>query len=339
MLVSILIPCRNERDYIEKCLDSVLAMTRPSGVEIEILVLDGLSTDGTPDIVKHIAAREPLVGFHTNPGRVQSAAMNVGLVCAKGDWIMRLDAHSFYPNDYLGECLSTAIRTGADNVGGLFITQPGADSYEGQLVQALTTHKFGVGDSGFRTDINEGPVDTVPYGFYRRSVFSKFGGFDERLVRAQDYEFNRRIRKMGGVIYLNPKIRVYYFNQKTLYRFLRKQVVLEAPYNAYLWYVAPYAFTPRHAITGLFSSGVICGAVLSYYSQLLLTVYVAVLASYGLLSVVASMQQAMRYRRPVHIIALPLCFFAFHFFHGLGILSGLVRLATYTAPVQRTSVK
>ena len=171
--------------------------------------------------------------------------------------------HSKYPRNYLKLCYETALRTGAENVGGLFITKPGGDNYQASLVQALTTHKFGIGNAGFRIGMPEGKTDTVPYGFYKKDIFSKIGFLDERLVRAQDYEFNRRIIKKGGIVWRNPDIHVHYYNQPTLFKFLIKQIKFEAPYNAYMWSLAPYTFAYRHAITGVFSAGVIGGILLS----------------------------------------------------------------------------
>ncbi len=185
--------------------------------------------------------------------------MNRGLDLARGRWIMRLDAHTIYPPDYLLRCHETAARTGAANVGGICITQPGGTGYQAQLVQALTTHKFGIGDSGFRTGATAGPRDTVPFGFFRRELFDEIGRFDERLVRAQNYEFNRRIAAAGQTVWLDPRIQSRSFNQPTLQAFYRKQFLYEAPYNAYLWCLATYAFAPRHAITGVFALGVLGG--------------------------------------------------------------------------------
>jgi glycosyltransferase involved in cell wall biosynthesis len=248
--VSILIPCYQERNFIRACLESVRSFELPPDTSVEILVLDGMSTDGTREIVSEISAGDPRVRLVDNPRRTQSAALNLGIPIATGDYVMRLDAHSVYPEDYLALTLETARRTGADNTGGVVATLRRGSGYQSALVQAITTHPFGVGDSGFRTDAAEGPADTVPYGCFKRDLFQRIGFFDERLLRAQDYEMNRRISASGGTVWMNPAIRVQYFQQPDLPSFIRKQVVHEAPYNAYLWYLAPYAFAPRHAITG-----------------------------------------------------------------------------------------
>jgi succinoglycan biosynthesis protein ExoA len=334
-MITILIPCRNEENYIRPCLESVLAFELPPGGQIEILVLDGRSTDRTRTLVDEIAARDARIRWLDNTGITQSCALNLGISRARGQWIMRLDAHTQYPSDYLARCYATAVSTSAANVGGVCATQPGGFTYQAQLVQALTTHKFGVGDSGFRTGASEGPRDTVPFGFFRRELFAAIGLFDERLVRAQDYEFNRRIKASGGVVWLNPAIHSFYYNQPTLGAFYRKQLLQEAPYNAYLWYLAPYAFAPRHAITGVFTLGVLGGLALSPLTPWIAWPFAAVLTLYALLALASAAQQAVRYRSFLHVFCLPPCFFLYHFIHGFGVLTGLLRLLTRTAPVQK----
>lgn len=334
-MVTVVIPCLNEEHYINQCLRSVLDFECPEGVSYEVLVMDGQSRDRTFELAQAIAAADSRVSVYSNPGRIQSTAVNMAVKLAKGSWIMRLDAHARYPRNYLRLCYETAMRSGADNVGGIFITEPGGSGYGAQVVQALTTHKFGVGDSGFRTGAKEDWADTVPYGFYRREVFGRVGWLDERLVRAQDYEFNRRLIAFGGRILRNPNIHIHYYNQPTLGAFLRKQLEKEAPYNAYLWYLAPYAFALRHAITVAFFLGVLGGLALAPFTRWIAVPFVAVMGLYALGALGASVQQARRYQKPLHVLCLPFCFFSFHFVHGFGVLVGLFRLMTGTAPVQR----
>jgi len=333
--IDVVIPTLNEEDHIRKCLESVLAFEQPAEVECRVLVLDGGSVDDTKAIVNRILAQHPEVDLQDNPGVIQSRALNIAIKKCKGDYLMRLDGHSSYPAYYLKECLETAQRSGVDNVGGVVITVPGGETYGAKLVQALTTHRFGVGDSGFRVGAQEGPADTVAYGFFKRDVFRRVGLFDERLVRAQDYEMNRRIVASGGTVWLNPQIQVFYQNQSSLWKFLKKQIEKEAPYNAYLWYLAPYAFAYRHAITAVFVLGVIVGFAFSPFNEWIRWLFMAVMLLYAALAIGASVQQAVRYRNVFHVLTLPWCFFLYHFLHGVGVLWGLWRLATGTAPVQK----
>jgi glycosyltransferase involved in cell wall biosynthesis len=334
-IITIIIPTYNEELYIQKCLLGVLAFSIPEKHEIEIFVIDGMSNDETRKIVNKLIDADSRIQLFENPKKIQAVALNIGVNKSKGEWILRLDAHATYPSNYLKLCYDTAIKTKADNVGGLFITQPGGTGYQASLVQALTTHKFGVGNAGFRIGMPAGKADTVPYGFYKKQIFNTLGLLDERLVRAQDYEFNRRIIKNGGFIWRNPEIHVFYYNQPTLWSFLRKQIILEAPYNVYMWYLAPYAFAFRHAITGVFAAGVIGGIILSSFFPLIKVIFLSVMGVYFMLALFSAIQQANRYNKSLHILALPISFFLYHFLHGLGILGGMIKIITHTSPVQQ----
>lgn len=335
-LISILIPVKNEEVFLERCLESVLKFQLPIDTKTEILILDGMSNDKTSSIACQYSSRYEHIHYFKNPLIIQSSAINLGIKKSRGDWILRLDAHAMYPSNYLHLLLVHSLRTQADNTGGIFITKVRGGGYQARLVQALTTHKFGVGNSGFRTEAKEDWADTVPYGFYRRQLFNLIGWFDERLVRGQDYEFNRRLISSGGRIFRNPLIQIHYYNQEVLKVFLKKQFLMEAPYNSYMWYLAPYSFTPRHAITGFFAFGVIGGLALSpSFPKAIGVPFATVMCLYAALAVLSSLQQAIRYKETRHIFFLPFAFFLFHFIHGLGLLTGLLRLATFTAPVQK----
>lgn len=334
-LVTILIPCLNEEKYILNCLRAVIGFNLPAGMQTEVLVLDGMSSDRTRLLIAQVSQEDARVRCIENPGRIQSKAINLGVSLAGGEWILRLDAHTVYPPDYLEKNIETAIRTGAANVGGLWVTKAGSQSYGAEIVQALTTHRFGVGDSPFRTARGEGPVDTVPFGLFRRSLFTEVGYFDERLARMEDYEFNSRLRVSGHTVWLNPAIQCSYYNQPSFGAFLHKQFFHEAPYNVYLWYLAPYAFAIRHAITAAFVAGIVSGCIFAPFLPLIRWVFAAIACLYITLAIVASLQQSLRYRRAMHFFTLPFSFFSFHFIHGLGMWWGGIMLLCGKAPVQK----
>ncbi len=334
-LISIIIPCRNEERFIAACLDCVLAFKMPEDCSSEILIIDGMSEDASRSIINEYSLKHTCIRLIENKKKIQACALNIGIREAKGEYILRLDAHSEYGDDYLLKLYATAKRTGADNTGGLVITKPYNDSYHAAVVQALTTHVFGVGNSGFRVGMKEGPADTVPFGFFRKGIFDKIGFFDERLIRAQDYEFNRRIVEKGGKVWLNPDIQLDYFNQPDISKFLKKQFFKEAPYNAYMWYLAPYTFAFRHAITAVFSFGILAGIALSFFVPVISYLFAGAISLYFLLAAVSSIQQAIRFKKAAHIFVLPLCFFLYHFLHGIGVMWGLLRLLTGTSPFKR----
>ena len=133
----------------------------------------------------------------------------------------------------------------------------------------------------------------------------------------------------------NPRIQISYFPQPDFVSFIRKQFVYEAPYNAYMWYLAPYSFALRHAVTAIFSAGVIGGILLSPFSSTVRGIFAGIMLLYALLAIFSAISQGIRYRDARHVLFLPFAFFAYHFLHGLGVLGGLIKLATGTAPVQK----
>lgn len=335
--VCVIVPCRNEERYIESCINSILDFELPHACRIELFVLDGGSTDSTKLIVSTLAGRHANIQLLENPGRYQGFAVNMVVKVSPADYFLWLGAHTQFPKNYVRLCLETLGRSGADIVGGRCITLPGGTEYGAELVQALTTHWFGVGNSGFRTGAAEGPVDTVAYALFRRSVFERVGYLDERLVRAQDYEFNQRARVAGMVVWFNPEIYCSYYNQPTLSAFFRKQILLEAPYNAYMWYLGRHSFTIRHGVSPCFSLGVLGGLLLSGISNVIAVTFASIMCLYFTLAVYAASKQAIRYQRRNHLLTLPFLFFGYHFGHGLGVIWGLLRLACGIAPVQKRS--
>lgn len=209
--VSIIVPCRNEADRIGPCLDSILASDYPADL-LEILVVDGLSDDGTRDVVADYAARCPAVRLLDNPRRIVPTALNLGIRAAHGEIVVRMDAHVVYPPDYLRLLITALERTGADNVGGRMVTLPGHHGPVARAIAIVLSHPFGVGNSHFRIG-TQAPcsVDTVPFGCFRRDVFDRIGLFDEQLIRNQDDEFNHRLLARGGRILLIPNVVSYYY--------------------------------------------------------------------------------------------------------------------------------
>jgi len=334
-LISVLIPVRNEELFLESLLKSVTGFIIPDYSEIEVWIIDGMSSDKSLDIVRKFQKKFKFIKIFENSGVFQAHGLNSVLGSLECEWVLRLDAHTNYPSDYLLKCYQTAKLRKSDNCGGVINTYPGNNSYSASIVQAITTHKFGVGNSGFRTNLSEGLVDTVPFGFFKKEVFKKIGVFDERLIRAQDYEFNKRITQAGGAIWINPNIVANYYNQSSMGAFLKKQFFKEAPYNAYMWYLAPYTFAYRHAITGVFSAGIILGLVLSILFKWIYFTFITIMALYFVLAVISAYQQAKRYKMWTHVFILPWSFFLYHFIHGVGVLKGILLLLLRKAPVQK----
>jgi GT2 family glycosyltransferase len=205
--VTIAMPCLNEARHIEACLDSVLAQDYPAD-RFEILVADGGSRDGTIDLIAKVAARDPRVVLVPNPERIQAAGMNAAIRRARGEVIVRMDVHCVYAPDYVRKAVEVLERTGADNVGGA--QRATADSPFQRALCAALRSPLGVGGAGYRSERNEGFVDTVFLGCFRRRVFEQVGLYDPKAVTNEDAELNQRILAAGGKIYLSPEIVVHY---------------------------------------------------------------------------------------------------------------------------------
>jgi succinoglycan biosynthesis protein ExoA len=212
-LLSVIVPCRNERDHIEAFCASVAAQQVPEGWTLEVLIADGLSDDGTRERLAALCARDARFVMIDNPGRIVSCGLNRCIERAQGRFIVRLDVHTVYAPDYLARCLDTWHATGADNVGGPWKAE-GASGPKGRVqcaIAAAFQSRWVAGGARSRDLGYEGPVDTVYLGAWPRETFARFGGFDETLVRNQDDEHNLRIHKGGGRVWQSSTIRSTYY--------------------------------------------------------------------------------------------------------------------------------
>jgi len=205
--VTVAMPSFNEERYIEACLESVLRQDFARD-RFEVLVADGRSTDRTREIVARFAAQDPRVALVDNPARLQAAGMNEAIRQARGDVIVRMDVHCEYAPDYIRRCVEVLQRTGADNVGGAQRAR-GETRFQLALCAALES-PLGVGGASYRSSVNEGFVDTVFLGAFRRRVFEKVGMYDPGAFTNEDAELNQRIREAGGRVYLSRQIIVHY---------------------------------------------------------------------------------------------------------------------------------
>src|SRR5256884_6144005 len=214
--VSVIVPCRNEEQHLGRCLESILASDYPRD-RMELFVVDGMSSDRTRDIVASYAARHPVIRLLDNPRRIAPCGLNIGIEAARGEVIVRMDAHVIYPPSYLPIRVRARRGRGADNVGGVWESPPGADTAMARAIALGLSHRLGVGNSYFRVGVREPRwVDTVAFGCFRREAFERAGLFDEELVRNQDDEFNFRLIRRGGRVLLMPTARAYYVARKSL---------------------------------------------------------------------------------------------------------------------------
>lgn len=274
--VSVIAPCRNEVDFIARAVESILSNDYPSD-QIELLVIDGMSDDGTRDIVRKMADEDGRIRMLDNPQKIVPTAMNIGIRAARGDYIVRIDCHTVFSADYISKCIEVSQRTGADNVGGYWTTLPGDDTSVAKAIAAATSCPFGVGNSTFRLKGPEQEVDTVPFGTYRKEVFETVGLYDQRLVRNQDIELNSRIRKSGGRIVISPEIELQYYNRAT-FRGIWQQSFNNGLWNPYTVWLVAGGLRLRHFIPMVFVLGLLlltAGAFLWWPIKWLLAAYLA----------------------------------------------------------------
>ncbi len=322
--VSVIIPCRNEEDYIHILLNNILEQDYPEN-NFEVLVMDGLSDDKTPAIVEEYSKKYPKIQYYENTQKIVPFALNRGIKLAKGEVIVRMDAHSEYPNDYLSKLVHYLYDLNADNVGGRCITLPAKDTLPARLIAEASSNSFGIGDSQFRlknTEIKE--VDTVPFGCYKREVFNRIGVFDEELVRNQDDEFNARLINKGGTIYLIPFVKINYYARKSIpkmikmffqYGYFKPLVNKKVRKPATLRQFVPLLFT-------LYLFFLIASAFVGFNWFL---IFLIPFLLYLLLSLIVSFKVSMRRKQIEFLFLLPGVFFLIHISYGWGYLKGIFK--------------
>lgn len=329
-LVSIIIPCRNEELFIAMCLDSIMANVYPKD-RLEVLIVDGMSEDRTRAIVEGYARRHACIRLIDNPKRITPAALNEGIKHAKGEIVMRMDAHATYDREYIPRCVTALDVNGADNVGGIMIAVPRQETLTGHAIVASLTHRFGVGNSCFRIGANEPRrVDTVFGGCYRKEIFARVGLFNEDLAKSQDIEFNLRLKKAGGKTLLLPEVVSYYFARSDMSSFLKHN------WNNGVWAVLPFAYSDiipvswRHLVPLAFVTSLLGSAVLGLLMPSFLWLCVAVVVAYGIADLAASLHLAVRERDVRYVLLMPAIFASLHLTYGLGSLWGVVKVVTRT---------
>jgi len=320
--VSIIMPCRNEEKYIKACLDSVVANDYPKD-KLEILVVDGMSNDGTRRVVEECCEQYTFVHLFDNPEKITPFALNIGVRKSKGDVIIRMDAHAEYPSNFISKAMNVLDKTGADVVGGPILTLPSVDTLIARAIALITSHPFGVGDSKFRTSAKEGYVDTVPFGAYRREVFDRIGVFDECLLRNQDNEFHSRLIKAGGRIYLTPKLTARYYNQSTISG-LAKQAFKTGMWNVLTLKVNPVAFRLRHFTPFVFVTAIMVSLISSLFLSGFTAIFLSISGSYGAAAIYSSLQLS-RKNGLIYMFILPGIFFLYHVSYGFGTWAGLFK--------------
>jgi cellulose synthase/poly-beta-1,6-N-acetylglucosamine synthase-like glycosyltransferase len=320
-MVSVIIPCRDEAKYIGKCLDSIIASDYPNE-NLEVLVIDGMSEDGTRKIVESYALKYSFIKLLENSEKITPVALNKGIRAANGQIIMRMDAHNIYERDYISKCVKYLKDYNVDNVGGICITLPGTDRLLSKSIALALSHPFGVGNAYFRIAIKVPKyVDTVPFGCYERGVFNRIGLFDEDLIRNQDDEFNMRLIKNGGKILLVPDIVSYYYARDSLSK-LWKMYFQYGYFKPLVAKKIRAILTWRQLIPVFFVSFLIISGILSLIFKPFSLVFFFMIISYLIANIGFTLLIAVG-KGFKYLFTLPFIFATLHFSYGLGYLKGI----------------
>lgn len=324
-MLSVIVPCRNEEGFIGPCLGSIFRNIYPTD-KYEILVVDGMSTDGTRSIVRELA-KSNAVKLLDNPRKITPAGLNIGLRAAKGEVICRVDAHAQISRDYLRRCVEHLCADAAENIGGSMRTIPSRRNLMAKSIALCMSHKFGVGNSAFRTGVDQPTfTDTVFGGCYKKETLERIGLYNENLPRTQDFELNQRLRKSGGRILLDPAIQCYYFAPPNLHCFVRQNL------RDGLWSILPFAYsrtTPvrvRHLISLAFVSTIIALAVGGLLLRPLWFLLMIELGCYMAANLMFSIQLGHKEKDYRLLFTMPLIFLVRHFPYGFGSLIGTLAL-------------
>ncbi len=326
--VSVVVPCRNEIRHIRAFLDSVFRQEL-GGIEMEVLIADGRSDDGTRQVLDEFETRFAALRVLDNPEKIVSTALNRAIREAKGEIIILMIAHSIYAPDYVRSCVEVLQETNADNVGGPALTR--ADGYIAQAIAHAFHTRFARGGAQSRDPRYEGSVDTVPYGCWRKSTLERVGPFDEKLVRAEDYELNLRIVSRGGIVWQSPRI-VSCYQPRTSLSALSWQYFRNGFYKVIMVRKHPGLATWRHILPGLC---LLAGAVLllcaagarlsgsARRQDAFLDAWVALVGLYLIASFASAFSVARR-KGWRFLPFMPIVFATYHLSYALGLLSAFL---------------
>lgn len=322
-MLSVVCPIYNEEKYIAKCLDSIIEQDYPKE-DMELLLIDGMSTDRTRDVIAGYQKKYSWIKVLDNPKRIAPCAMNVGIKASSGEIIIRLDAHVLYPSNYFSVLVNKLQELPeAENVGAICNTLPVNETIEAQSIAAVLSSSFGMGNSYFRVGASEVmEVDTVPFGCFHRSIFDKIGFYDEELVRNQDDELNARIIQSGGKIYLIPDLKCEYFARDTakkVFKMFYQYGVFKPLVNKKLGSPA----TVRQFFPLLFVLGLLIGPVVCAFIPVLWYAYFSVIFLWLLLATYFSCKDSKQLKR---ILVQDWIYFVVHFGYGWGYIVGIYKI-------------
>ena len=325
-MVSVICPTYNEEKYIATCIDSILAQDYPQE-NLEILFVDGMSTDATRSIILSQAKEHNNIYLLDNPHRIVPYALNIGIEHAQGDMIVRIDAHASFPSNYISTLVHYLVHlTNAQNVGAPCVTHTLGQTDKAKAIVAVLSNKWGVGNSTFRLGVKEiQSVDTVPFGCWKKQTLKDVGLFDIRLIRNQDIELNKRILKNGGNIYLVPDTYCTYYARET-YKKLAQNNYGNGKWNILTLYYtkALRSLSLRHFIPLIFLLSLLLPIL-----GIILCPWIGLVAGMSLISylmLVSCISWKISKEQSINPLSVVAAFFTLHLSYGAGSLMGILTL-------------
>jgi succinoglycan biosynthesis protein ExoA len=327
--VSVIIPCYNEERFIGKALVNLAGQY--AAEDYEIIVVDGRSDDHTREVVEKFQQSHPELSIQLldNPERNIPHALNLGIAAARGEIIARIDAHAAPSSGYIRRCVEVLSEGQAAVVGMPCRVQPSADTPVARAIALAVSHPFGIGDAKYRLGTSgagletQEDVDTVAFACFRKSLWSRLGGFDERLLTNEDYDFNYRVRAQGERVILDRRAHCDYFARPTLAK-LASQYVRYGTWKARMIRTRPRSLKLRQLVAPVFVASIALLSTVGFRLSVAWKILLLELAVYLTASIFFSFLAARRNRaRSSVFLVMPLAFFTIHFSWGASFLWGL----------------
>jgi succinoglycan biosynthesis protein ExoA len=330
--VSVIVPCYNEEKTISHLLDAIYAQTYPRN-ELEVVIADGLSSDRTRRVIEAYQLEHPDLAIRIidNEKRAIPSGLNRGIEASSGRYIVRMDAHSCPEQNYIQRCIDGLDRGAGDNVGGIWLIRPGDNSWLAKSIAMAASHPLGAGDARYRIGGKAQEVDTVPFGAYKKELFTKVGMFDETLLTNEDYELNTRIRQSGGRIWMDPGISSVYYARPTI-RELGKQYLRYGYWKAQMVRRYPTTLRWRQIIPPLFVLAIVTLGLLSFILIPARWLLGTMLIVYTIVVLFAGLQMSFKYRNISAALGFFIAILTIHLCWGASFIWGILRTASVKEP-------
>jgi succinoglycan biosynthesis protein ExoA len=323
-LISIIVPCYNEEATIGSLIEAILNQTFPIQ-ETEVIISDGLSTDSTREVISSFQQAHPELSLTIVDNTLSKipSGLNRALETSAGEYVIRFDAHSIPAPDYIEKCMQALESGKGENVGGVWMIVPGADNWISRSIAIAAAHPIGAGDARYRVGGDAQAVDTVPFGAFRRDLIDRIGPFDENLLTNEDYEFNVRVRKSGGIVWFDPEIRSTYIARSTL-KELAEQYWRYGYWKSQMLNRYPETLRWRQALPPIFILSCISLVFLSLISTTARLLLIVEVLLYLLTTLWVGVSFSIKRRDFGYMLGIPLAIATMHLSWGTAFLRGLL---------------